>query len=213
MDNIIINSFIYLNKVSFNHINLYLKRYYPLVDNTILRNEIKSLIRKSLLTEDKGFYFLTDKGNVVKDDNIYYNSKIIFNFIKKFSKNYKKYQLREIRKEQKSLRKYLIENKKKICIICNKYLPLELLETAHLKPRCLLNKYELEDKNIVEFMCRYCHKLYDSGFIGIKDSELKVSKSLIKKNYDLTFDTYKIEQFNNLNNIYFNFHYKYIFNW
>ena len=87
----------------------------------------------------------------------------------------------------------------RICIICNKYLPLELLETAHLKPRCLLNKYELEDKNIVEFMCRYCHKLYDSGFIGIKDSELKVSKSLIKKNYDLTFDTYKIEQFNNLN--------------
>ena len=142
---------------------------------------IKSLIRNSVLLKVNEYYVLTEKGNVVKNDNIYYHSKIIFNFLKKHSKIYKKYELREIRQEQQSLRKYLIENKEQICITCKKYLPLDLLETAHLKPRCLLKKYELYDKNIVEFMCRYCHKLYDSGFIGITNGELKVSNLLIKK--------------------------------
>jgi len=35
-----------------------------------------------------------------------------------------------------------------MCIICEKKLPLCLLETAHLKPRCLLNNNEKIDKNI-----------------------------------------------------------------
>ena len=212
MDNHIINSFIYNKLNSFNDIFLYLKRYYSILDKNLVCKEIKSLIRNSLLLEDnKKYYLLTEEGIVVKNDNMYYHSKIIFNFMKQNSKIYKKYQLKEIRHEQNSLRKYLIKNRKQICIICNKYLPLELLETAHLKPRYLLNKNELYDKNVVEFMCRYCHKLYDSGFIGMKNSELKVSKLLIKNNYDLTFNNYIIEQFNNLNNNYFEFHYRYIF--
>jgi hypothetical protein len=211
MDNHIINSFIYNKTNLLNDIFLYLKRYYSILDINSVCKEIKYLIKNSLLIEKNRLYNLTEEGNVVKNDNIYYHSKIIFNFMKRYSNIYKKYQLKEIRHEQQFLRKYLIKNRNQICIICNKYLPLELLETAHLKPRYLLNKNELYDKNVVEFMCRYCHKLYDSGFIGIKNSELKVSKLLIKKNYDLTYNTHIIKQFNNLNNNYFEFHYTYIF--
>jgi hypothetical protein len=211
MDNHIINSFIYNNTNSFNDIFSYLKRYYPILDKILLQKEIKSLIRNLLLVEDNKVYCLTNEGHVVKNDNIYYHSKIIFNFMKRYSKSYKKYELREIRREQQSLRKHLIENKKQICIICCKYLPLDLLETAHLKPRCLLNKDELYDKHIVEFMCRYCHKLYDSGFLGVKKGELQISKLLIEKNYDLTFNNYAINEFNNLNKNYFDFHYTNIF--
>ena len=60
-------------------------------------------------------------------------------------------------------------------------------------------------------MCRYCHKLYDSGFIAINNGELKVSKLLIEKNYDLTFNNYIVEEFNDSNKDYFDFHYNYIF--
>lgn len=54
-----------------------------------------------------------------------------------------------------------------MCIICNKKLLLCLLETSHLKLRCILNKNEINDKNIVEFMYSYCHKLYDNGLLRV----------------------------------------------
>lgn len=60
-------------------------------------------------------------------------------------------------------------------------------------------------------MCRYCHKLYDSGYISINNGKLIVSTKLTEFHYDLTFNNYKIDSYNNLNNVYFNFHYKYIF--
>lgn len=211
MDNYIINSFIYTNTNSFNDIFFYVKRYFCSIDKKILNNKLKFLIKKFLLVEKNNSYFLTKNGNIILNDNIYYNSRIIRNFIKKYSKIYKTYELKEIRKEQKTLRKYLIETKKPICIICDKYLPLDLLETAHLKPRCILDNTELNDVNNVEFMCRYCHKLYDSGFITIRNSKLIVSKLLMGKNYDLTFNNNKIKAFNILNEPYFNFHYNYIF--
>ena len=153
MDNYIINSFIYNNINSLNDIKLYLIRYYPLIDDNVLQHEIKLLIKNSLLIVYDKKYKLTNEGVVVLNDNIYYHSKIIINFIKKNSKIYKKYELREIRMEQQSLRKYLINNKKHICIICSKHLPLELLETAHLKPRYLLDKCGLYDKKILSNLC------------------------------------------------------------
>tara|TARA_B100001093_G_C26628298_1_gene927717 strand:- start:21 stop:725 length:705 start_codon:yes stop_codon:yes gene_type:complete len=211
MDNHIINIFIQYEQVSFNDIILFLRRTYAIVDKKLVKTQIRSLIRKSLLSENDNKFVLTEHGTVVKNDNVYYHSRIIFKFLQRRITVNKKYEMKEIRLEQKNLRQYLIKNKKQICVICHKCLPLDLLETAHLKPRCLLNKHELYDKNIVEFMCRYCHKLYDSGLIGVTNGELQVSRLLSQKNYDLTFNSYKIEQFNSLNNKYFNFHYKYIF--
>jgi hypothetical protein len=146
----------------------------------------------------------------VLNDNKYYYSKIIIKFYKKYNKNHRKYELREIRKEQQQLRNYLITNKQHICIICDKKLPLCLLETAHLKPRCILNNNEINDTNVVEFMCRYCHNLYDNGHLSIYNGLLQVSTFI--QNYDLQYNQNKQIFFYNLQNEkYFIFHYKFIY--
>jgi hypothetical protein len=122
----------------------------------------------------------------------------------------KKFQLKQNRPEQSRLRQYLINNKKHKCVICDKILPLCLLETAHLKPRCILNHKERNDKNVVEFMCRYCHHLYDNGLLSVNDGLLYVSPIINK--YDLQYDKNKpIKYYNLYNEKYFNFHYNYIF--
>ena len=93
--------------------------------------------------------------------------------------------------------------------MCDKHLPLCLLETAHLKPRCLLNSNEMNDNNIVEFMCRYCHNLYDNGYLGLYNGLLHVSSFI--DNYDLQYNKNTlIVYYNILNKKYFNFHYNYI---
>ena len=117
--------------------------------------------------------------------------------------------MKEIRQEQQQLRKYLISNKQHLCILCDKQLPLCLLETAHLKPRCILNHIELVDNHIVEFMCRYCHTLYDNGLLTVNDGILHVSTCL--SNYDLCYENKKIISYNLHNEPYFRFHYKYIY--
>jgi hypothetical protein len=74
-----------------------------------------------------------------------------------------------------------------------------------------IKKTEILDNNVVEFMCRYCHKLYDSGYIGIDKGNLKIS-SIINNKYDLTCtDDAKIKSYNCGNKTYFDFHRKYIF--
>jgi len=79
-----------------------------------------------------------------------------------------------------------------------------------LKPRCILNKNEINDKNIVEFMCRYCHNLYDNGFLSVYNGLLQVSGKIIQ--YDLQYNTNKqIDCFNLQNQKYFIFHYNYIY--
>ena len=211
MDNYIINSFIHNKLNNSDNIFLYSKRFDITLDKNILIDEIKSLIKKSLLINHNNNYNLTEEGLVVMNDNKYYHSKIIFNFLKKYSKSYKKYELREIREEQKKLRNYLINNKEQQCIICYKNLPQCLLEAAHIKPHCILNNSERLDYNIVEFMCRYCHKLYDKGFISIDDGMLIISPLLNIEDTDLIFNNYIINSFNGSNKIYFDFHYKYIF--
>ena len=98
-----------------------------------------------------------------------------------------------------------------MCIICDKKLPLCLLETAHLKPRCILNDNDKNDKNIVEFMCRYCHSLYDNGFLAVCNGLLQVSTFI--NQYDLNYNKNKpISYYNLYNEKYFIFHYNYIYN-
>jgi len=71
-----------------------------------------------------------------------------------------------------------------MCVICEKKLPLCLLETAHLKPRCILNSNEKNDKNSVEFMCRYCHNLYDNGFLKVITAS-RVNSEFLNKNINI----------------------------
>ena len=78
------------------------------------------------------------------------------------------------------------------------------------KPRCILNNNERNDKNVVEFMCRYCHNLYDNGFLAVYNGLLYVSTFI--DNYDLDYNKNKQITFYNLQNEkYFIFHYKYIY--
>jgi hypothetical protein len=167
---------------------------------------LTTFVKNNIIFYQDTNYILTEKGNVVLNDHKYYYSKVIYKFF-----NNKKYQLKEVREEQQSMRRHLIANKEHTCIICDKKLPLCLLETAHLKPRCLLNAIEKNDKNVVEFMCRYCHSLYDKGFLAVKsDGTLRVS--LLLNNYDLNYQKDKeIISFNSLNQKYFLFHYNYIY--
>jgi hypothetical protein len=150
----------------YNYINRYTS-----VDTQIKYN-LKSLIKDKLIIYNET-YQLTDEGKVILNDNIYYYSIIILKFLKRFLKVFKKYQLKEIRQEQQKLRNYLI-NKEHLCVLCDKHLPLCLLETAHLKPRCILNYHEMHDVNIVEFMCRYCHSLYDKGYLSVDNGILQI---------------------------------------
>lgn len=98
---------------------------------------------------------------------------------------------------------------------CKKHLPLFLLDTAHLKPRCLLPVYQQLNFNLVEFMCKYCHTFYDTGSISV-NSNGNICISNILKNYgDLEvhkFTNTKILNYNYNNIQYYNFHYKFIYN-
>ena len=211
MRDYIINSFILQENNTLNDIYNYIKiRYDKSVKISYIKNELIKLIKKNIIFFYNKKYKLLKEGNIILNDNKYYYSRIIINFYKKYNKNHIKYELREIRQEQKSLRNYLIFNKKQICVICDKTLPLCLLETAHLKPRCILNNNEKNDKNIVEFMCRYCHNLYDNGFLAINDGLLCISPLI--NSYDLFYNKNKqITYYNLENKKYFIFHYNYIY--
>jgi len=113
------------------------------------------------------------------------------------------------RKYQRSLRKYLLSNKKNKCILCNNNFPYEVLETAHLKPNYLLNNIELSDEHNVELMCRNCHKFYDLGYITVFNGSIIKNKQLLKYNYNI-LNKY-IDNYNFNNSHYFNYHFKYIF--
>jgi hypothetical protein len=211
MKDYIINCFILQDKNRLLDIYNYIKfRYDNLVELNDIKTDLTKLIKNNIIFFNNNNYELSNEGNVILNDNKYYYSKIIIKFYKKYSKNNIKYELREIRQEQKQLRNYLISNKTHMCIICEKKLPLCLLETAHLKPRCLLNNNEKNNKNIVEFMCRYCHNLYDNGFLSVYKGLLQVSTFI--KQYDLHYNKNKqISHYNLQNKKYFIFHYNYIY--
>ena len=211
MKDYVIDSFIFKNNNTLTDIYKYTKfRYNNSLEINDIKREITKLIKNNIIFFHNNNYKLSKEGNVILNDHKYYYSKIIINYCKKYNKNHRKYELIEIRQEQKQLRNYLISNKKQLCIICEKKLPLCLLETAHLKPRCILNNNEKNDKNIVEFMCRYCHNLYDNGFLAVYNGLLQVSTFI--NQYDLHYNNNKqIHYYNLQNEIYFIFHYNYIY--
>jgi hypothetical protein len=171
---------------------------------------LTELIKNKIIFFNGKNYQLSNEGMVILNHNKYYYSKIIIKFYKTYVKNNIKYELREIRQEQQQLRRYLIANKMQMCVIYEKKLPLCLLETAHLKPRCILNHCEKNDKNIVEFMCRHCHSLYDNGFLTVYNGLLKVSPFI--NQYDSSYNKDKqMSVYNAQNAKYFIFHYTYIY--
>lgn len=218
MEKYIINSFFYKKSNTINDIFEYIKTKYE--NNTTINNinNIKNILQlylkwKIIFVDQNNDYKLTEEGNQILNQHISYSSRTIVNFFKKYYKQDKtKYSLKEVREEQQKLRNFLKNNKEQLCIICDKRLPLDLLETAHLKPRYLLNYIEKNDNNVSEFMCRYCHKLYDDGHLGIYNGLLCVSQFLTKNNYDLEYNENKqIIYYNTKNNKYFDYHYRYIY--
>jgi len=208
----IINSFYFREFSDINLIFGYVKNFIEKIDKKKLKLKLNNLMRKNILKIENNKYVLTNKGLVIMRDNFNYYSNIVRKFILKRCILKKKYNLIEYRTEQHRLRKFLIENKEHKCVICDKKLPLCLLETAHLKPRKdLMNIGELLDSNIVNFFCVYCHKLYDYGYISVEDGRLKVSESL--KNWeDLNYEDGKaIYIFDDKNRIYFDYHMKIVF--
>jgi hypothetical protein len=214
MKDYIINAFILENTNSLSDIFNYIKkRYMNTVELNKLKIEINCLVKKNIIFLDYNthMYHLTKEGNIILNDNIYYYSRIIVRFFRKHSKIHKIYELKEKRLEQQSLRVFLLTNKEHKCILCYKHLPTCLLETAHIKPRHLLTNSEKKDKNCVELMCRYCHVLYDNGYLGVNNGLLNVSYFLNDK-YDIEYVKEQvILNYNSKNNRYFEFHYKFIY--
>ncbi len=99
----IINSFIFKETNTLNDIYEYCKKKYNISDNNKIKLELNYLIKNKIIFFNIN-YQLTDEGIVILNDNKYYYARIIFKFFKKYSKNYKKYQLKEIRLEQQALR-------------------------------------------------------------------------------------------------------------
>ena len=112
------------------------------------------------------------------------------------------------RPEQKKLRNYLEKNKEKKCIICQRNLPPYTLECAHIKPRMLCSIQERHDFNVVNWMCRNCHIIFDRGGIGINDGRLLISDDLKQfSDFSTNFNT---EDFY-MSRDYFEYHFNYIF--
>ena len=144
----IIDSFFFYDNNTINDIYKYIYiRYDKFVKINNIKKCLKQLIKENTIFFNNNTYKLSYKGNVILNQHKHYYSIKIINFYKKYknnNKNKKKYELREIRQEQQRLRTHLIYNKKQECIICDKKLPLCLLETAHLKPRNILNNNAFE---------------------------------------------------------------------
>ena len=85
-----------------------------------------------------------------------------------------------------------MNNKEMKCIICQKNHPKYLLECAHIKPRYLSTDWERNDVNIVNWMCRNCHKIYDIGDITI-DEGILIKNDFIKS-YDFK-DNFNFEEY------------------
>ena len=215
MEKYIINSFFYKKRNDINYIFEYIKQKYDTVlEINDIKMILKNYIKLQIIDIINNNYYLTTEGNVILMQCKNYYSRIITEFfIKYFKLNKKKYCLKEVRIEQQKLRGYLINNRSNICVICDKKLPLCLLETAHLKPRYLLSYAEKIDINVAEFMCRYCHNLYDNGFLGISNGLLCVSPIININEFDLDYIRNKnIICYNERNKKYFDYHYKNIYN-
>lgn len=206
-----------INTLTLNNIYDYIKNHYnKYINIKDVKKNIDKLIKNGYFILQNNKYILTEKGNSAVNNHKKFNIEhinIIINFFKRKRNNKikKNYTLKEIRNEQPKLRRYLQKNRENICIICKNQFPIDILETAHLKPREILKDNELNDiKNICEFMCPNCHKLYDRGYISVYNGLLKISIDLDK--YDLGYkENSIIDNYNLYNKKYFHYHYNLIF--
>lgn len=207
MDNKIILTFNFFNNASFDDIFNYCNRFSD-TSKKIVQKNINNVVKYNWLNNN---YSLTKEGKYILDQlNIYYQ-RIIVNLYRKYKiKFFKNYQLKEIRLEQQKLRNYLISNCSDMCKFCEKKLPFFLLETAHIKPRYLLNYYDKQDCNNVIFLCRLCHVLFDQGYLSVFNNELLISNKLNILEYDLPIYE-KNKYFSKEQQFFFDFHYKFIF--
>jgi predicted restriction endonuclease len=109
------------------------------------------------------------------------------------------------RPEQKKLRNHLLQRNKPVCALCHRRMPHYILECAHIKPRVLCLPTEKVDFDNVEWMCRNCHKLFDTGHLGINNKRLFSSEEL-QQYSDLRFVNET-----DLENDYFDYHFNHIF--
>lgn len=208
MDNYIILSFIYNDKQIFNNIFIYCNRFEK-ISKSELNKYINNLIKNNIIIDIGNKLELSIEGKYRLNILIIYYKRKIVEFYK--TKTNKKYALKVIRKEQTKLRNYLIENHPNICLFCDKKLPYFLLETAHIKPRCLLKSNELLDYNNVILLCRFCHIMFDRGLLGIHNNKLLISPNINLSEYDLPKYKENIKISDN-NKCFFEYHYKFIYN-
>ena len=100
------------------------------------------------------------------------------------------------------------------CSMCSNTYPLFLLETAHLRPRHTLPKYERVSLDCVELMCRMCHSIYDNGFVGVgKEGTIVGRKDLtVYGHLPILSRIGRPYPFYNLRNEqYFSWHYEHVF--
>ena len=124
-----------------------------------------------------------------------------------------------IRPEYYKLRKNLLEKYENhlnncCCSLCCQNLPIELLDMAHLKPRCVLTPTEKMNINNVEFMCKLCHSIYDRGFVGINRNGIIEPSDIVNKYRHLSVVKrfgYTYSKYNPNNAIFLNWHYINIF--
>ena len=56
-------------------------------------------------------------------------------------------------------------------------------------------------------MCRYCHSLYDNGYIGVNNGKLILDSNIKQYNCLIYEENKVIDEYNNDNMTYFSFHY------
>jgi hypothetical protein len=115
------------------------------------------------------------------------------------------------RNEQALLRVHLFgSNKEKICCLCHKVYPVNLMVTAHIKPRKLCSHQERVDLNIVMPVCKIgCDDLFERGYLKV-ENEGKIEKNLniyYSEELDDFMEQYKgkkCKSYNNNTRKYFN---------
>jgi predicted restriction endonuclease len=155
-------------------------------DNFTVKNNIKLLLKNHIVFLDEGgkILYLTSKGKQIIFDQKNYNAYVIQKWWRSIQRR-KCFKLKEIRKEQSSLRNLLLTgNNENMCIFCIRKFPNMLIELSHVKPRCKCNYHEIKDIGNLQLVCRICHRLFDDGLICIS-SEGKKIKSNTLSNEDV----------------------------
>jgi len=199
-----------------NYIKLH---FHDKIERPLVEDVLRCLKKENTLVYQDNSYSMTEKGRHIINDHKRFYDKMVAVIVRVFRKLldrrrgfHRTYRLTETRTEQSALRRHCIANRPNICVLCYKQLPLCLLETAHLKPRPTLNAIEIEDENVAELMCRYCHTLYDAGMLGVLAGALCVSSELSQGAYDLAYTGgMVISAYSESNKKYFDYHYRNIY--